>query len=198
MSSNLQALDWPDLLALLHDWKTGQPSPPSVRETQSQAWNELRRRVELMAREYIFSAALSHSDAEDIAQSTLLKLQRKTIWRRLRTARSIQGYLHTMVRNQAIDLLRHRSVERAWLDTLSGEPLEEDAGGVPEPSASMEKLRGLLAALSVEEKKLLRWRFWDGLGLDEISDQLGVPYSTAAGRMFRLLNKLRQNWEADE
>jgi RNA polymerase sigma factor (sigma-70 family) len=192
MLGNLQALDWADLIALLHDWKTGQPAPPPVRDRQSRTWSEVRRRVVLMARE----ARLSRSDAEDIAQATLLKLQRETVWRRLRTARSIQGYLRTMVRNQAIDLQRHRAVERAWLDTLSGEGLEEDAEGLREPSESMEKLRGLVAALTAAERQLLRWRFWDGLGLDEISNRLGVPYSTAAGRMFRLLNRLRQDWEA--
>jgi RNA polymerase sigma factor (sigma-70 family) len=50
----------------------------------------------------------------------------------------------------------------------------------------------ILEGLTAEERETLYRRFWNGDSLGEIAKAQGLPYSTVAKRMFRLLAKLRE------
>jgi RNA polymerase sigma factor (sigma-70 family) len=193
MSDDQRLLSWLDLLDLLHDWSPGATAVGEQGMRHERAWAEVDRRLRrFIAAKLATGLGLTREDVEDITQASLLKLQGSTTWRRFRTADSIVGYLLVLVRNQALDVERRRSVERAALQDLSSELRADSLRESRDATAALERLRSVMDTLLPAERQLIDLRFWRGMRLDEIADKLGVPYSTVAGRMFRLLHKLQR------
>lgn len=189
-------LPWLDLLEMLRDWSPGAIEGGAARDRHEQAWNEVDRRLRLFAAAKLAqNLGLTREDVEDVTQSSLLKLQSNTVWRRLRTADSIVGYLLVIVRNQAMDVARRRSAEQKTLLQLPSESLSYPTRESEDATVSIERLRSAVNSLSPDERRLVDLRFWKGMRLDEISHCLHLPYSTVAGRMVRLLNKLQQEMQ---
>jgi RNA polymerase sigma-70 factor (ECF subfamily) len=155
------------------------------------AWRELRRQIERAARLYA-----SRDDLEDVVQNVLVKLQSAEALRRLRAARSPAGYLAVMVRNSTTDLVRKRPGPEAQRN--------EDANHLPDYTSLQQlalndraaALRHAIARLADGDRLLLRLRFWDDLSIAEIAARVGVPYSTAAVRLFRAQRRLKAELDA--
>ena len=98
-----------------------------------------------------------------------------------------------MIRNAANDLSRRERVERTSLGRLQLEALLEAAEHVAEKQDErIAALRKELLLLRPADRTLLRLRFWKKLSFAQIAEELQVPYSTVAVRMFRLLRVLRE------
>ena len=104
------------------------------------------------------------------------------------------AFLRTIVRNRAIDVLKHRN---RWIPTAS--PGE---GAAPEPEAlgvaddeCMEFLRQAVAALKREDRELYLMKA-RGLKEREIAEQTGRPPGTVASQIARLLERLRAGLRA--
>ena len=154
------------------------------------AWAELlafvERVVEVLLRRHGSPLVVN---AGDITQDVLLQLYKPARLRRLRASKSPEGYIVVMVRNRIYDYLRRdrlrqRSAERP---SLPPEPL---------PLVDVLSLHEALRQLSEEEQELIRLRFWERRPFQEIADELGLTYSAAAVRLFRLLKKLRDLLDA--
>jgi RNA polymerase sigma factor (sigma-70 family) len=191
MAIEFSEISWIELFDLLADWVPGQPPAPAMRDLHSAIWTEIFHRLtQIIDGQLKRQFRLSSQDAEDVAQSTLVKLQNVVIWRKLRTAGSVMGYLIVMARNQALDLQRRRSLESATLHALFSNASRES---LRHSSFTPEDLKLMLEGLADDDRKLLELRFWDNCGIEEIARYFSVPYSTAAGRLFRLLHRLRKN-----
>src|SRR4051794_21308145 len=101
---------WPSLIARLDDWTPQVKSPPESDVRHAAAWEEIHRRlIHFASTNLRVQLGLLKQDADDLAQATLLKLQHVVTWRRMKSSSSIIGYLHVMMRNEAIDLKRRRA-----------------------------------------------------------------------------------------
>lgn len=183
--------NWDRLLAQLeHERAQRRRGAPPTRADE-EAWEELSRRIRRLGRLFV-----TREDLDDLAQNVLIKLQSPDVLRRLRAARAPSGYLAVMVRHAAIDLIRRRTTLR---DAV--EPIEEnsDLNAVLD-GLDQEKrvalLRHVVGQLSDADRLLLRLRFWDEMSIADIARQFGMPYSTIAVRLFRMLRRLRRELEA--
>jgi RNA polymerase sigma factor (sigma-70 family) len=137
--------------------------------------------------------ALHRDEMDDVIQETLLKLQSLATMRRLRLAGSPAGYVTVMLRNAVVDRLRKRFKEQGrieeFLDDLAlqphvfGEETEEDEKAV--------RLRKALRNLNSADRHLLQMRFWRNMEIGQIANGMGISYSAAAVRLFRILHRLR-------
>jgi RNA polymerase sigma factor (sigma-70 family) len=154
--------------------------------TSDDSWAMLRLEVQRIAR-----LLAAPEDREDVVQAVLLKLQSPVVLSRLQAARSPAGYLVVMVKHQAIDAIRRG----APFPVVPGVPVEIFAPGASLDAPLIAEREGRLAravqALPDADRLLLRLRFWQGLSIREIADRLGMPYSTVAVRLFRIVRKLR-------
>lgn len=136
-------------------------------------------------------------EIEDVVQTVALKLLDSSALARIRAARSPKGYAIMMIRNAAIDIGRRHAREPQGLPAGSFDP--SDQASMPDQILELETRREeveqLLAGLSDAELLLLRLRFWENLSFGEIAQRMGMPYSTVAVRMFRLLRRLRSQLE---
>jgi RNA polymerase sigma factor (sigma-70 family) len=123
----------------------------------------------------------------------MLKLQSRRTMERLEAAGSPAGYVIVMMRNAFTDLARRRLRE-----VQAEEPLEEmiasDLSHQPEAQndEQIERLKRALASLRPEERYMLRMRYWKNLSIGEISGVIGISYSAAAVRLFRIVSLLRE------
>ncbi len=158
------------------------------------AWELARALLRTRGRVLLVThSGLAPEDVDDIVQDVLIKLQSLERLRRLRLAGSVDGYLVVMMRNAATDLVRRRQREQAYV--RSWRP-ELGAAEIPDifESAALDrgtKLREALQSLTADERNLLRMRFWRGMSIGEIADEIHVSYSAAAVRLFRTLHRLR-------
>jgi len=128
--------------------------------------------------------------AEDALQETLLRaLRALPKWR---PEGSFEGWLFTIARNCAMDLLRERPVV-----SLDGEdrPGDSIAGEDDPPDERVDRailtgrLHEALAGLPPEQREVVSLRVYGGLSFKEIAKSTGCPINTALGRMrYALLN----------
>ena len=129
------------------------------------------------------------SAAEDVLQEVFLQL-----WRNPQAFDPDRGrlapWLAVIARNRAIDVLRKRPMEED-IDELpisTGVNLEDEAA----ERLAMAKVRGALAALPQEQRKLLEMAFFEGMTHSEIAAKTGEPLGTVKTRIRAGLLALRK------
>lgn len=142
----------------------------------------------------------SHHDAEEIAQTVLLKA-----WQGLpgfRGASSFATWLHRLTLNACTDHLRRAGRERAVV-SLDDPDLPPPVDRAPTPAelaehrAEEDALHRALAALSEEHRAILLLRAVDGLRYDEIAARLGLTEGTVKSRLARARLRLRELLQED-
>jgi len=195
VSESPSSLGWPELLARIEaDLASAHSARPgNVRDEV--AWQDLARRVHRYTVVFLRTRSFpSEDDPDDVVQEVLLKLQSIELIRRLRSMSSPAGYLAVAIRNAVRDLgRRHRldqqALARLGLDlALEAEDQKETAERSQDRGAA---LKQALRSLSRAERLMLRMRFWRNQSIGDIAKFYGLPYSTVAVRLFRLLRRLR-------
>ena len=151
-------------------------------ETREATWAEIRRRLASLTAIVRHSVpALTTEDADDIVQSIVIRLDDARFQAAVREATSTYAYLVRVVRNTAFDVLRQRSRFVA---------LEQHRGVETIPEAGI-IVGGLVATLPASDRELLRKRYWEKMTISELAAESGLPYSTVAKRLFRIVESLR-------
>ena len=125
---------------------------------------------------------ISRSDAEDLAQDVFLVMWRR--WAAFDPSRPLRPWLAGIAFRVAHDFLKRR-----WREIPVG-PLE-GADGNPQPDDSLAEARArsialqALSELPEKHRTLLVLSGTDGLTMQEIAEELGVPLATAYTRVRR-------------
>jgi RNA polymerase sigma-70 factor (ECF subfamily) len=145
----------------------------------------------------VYSVALrvlrDPASAEDVLQEVFMQ-----IWRNpdgfVATRGSLGGWLAVVSRNRSIDALRRKrpteSVDEMAL--ASNYNLADEA----ERNSMMEKARGVIYQLPMEQRKTLEMAFFDGLTHTEIAEMTGDPLGTVKTRIRSALTTLRKAFTA--
>lgn len=131
--------------------------------------------------------------AEDVLQEVFMQ-----IWRNpdsfVATRGSLSGWLAVVSRNRSIDTLRRkRPMEQVDdMALASNYNLADEA----ERNSMMEKARGVIRLLPMEQRKTLEMAFFDGLTHSEIAEMTGDPLGTVKTRIRSALGSLRKAFTA--
>lgn len=131
--------------------------------------------------------------AEDVLQEVFMQ-----IWRNpdgfVATRGSLGGWLAVVARNRSIDTLRRKRPTEQVDDMAlaSNYNLADEA----ERNSLMEKARGVIHLLPVEQRKTLEMAFFDGLTHSEIAEMTGDPLGTVKTRIRSALTSLRKAFTA--
>ena len=131
--------------------------------------------------------------AEDVLQEVFMQ-----IWRNpasfVATRGSLGGWLAVVSRNRSIDALRRKRPTESVDDMAlaSNYNLADEA----ERNNLMEKARGVIHLLPVEQRKTLEMAFFDGLTHTEIAEMTGDPLGTVKTRIRSALTALRKAFTA--
>jgi RNA polymerase sigma-70 factor (ECF subfamily) len=145
----------------------------------------------------VYSVALrvlrEPAQAEDVMQEILLQ-----VWnmpdRFARGRGSLGAWLAVVSRNRAIDVLRQRRPTESCDEVVlaSGTNLASEV----EQRAMMEKVRGVMRNLPVEQQRSVELSFFEGLSHSEIAARTGDPLGTVKTRIRAALISLRKGIEA--
>jgi RNA polymerase sigma-70 factor, ECF subfamily len=103
---------------------------------------------------------------------------------------SAKSWIYAIALNKLRDQLRRQDVERRALErSVAGAP--RDAGGL-EPIDDRDEVMRALALLSEDEREAVSLRFGGDLTVPELAKVIGESATTAEGRLYRGLRKLRQ------
>ena len=145
----------------------------------------------------VYSVALrvlrDPSSAEDVLQEIFMQ-----IWRSpdgfVATRGSLGGWLAVVSRNRAIDALRRKRPTESVDDMAlaSNYNLADEA----ERNSLMDRARGVIQLLPIEQRKTLEMAFFDGLTHSEIAEMTGDPLGTVKTRIRSALTSLRKAFPA--
>jgi len=131
--------------------------------------------------------------AEDVLQEVFMQ-----IWRNpdsFTAARgSLGGWLAIVSRNRSIDTLRRKrpTTDIDDVPIASSYNLADEA----ERNSLMERARGVIQKLPMEQRKTLEMAFFDGLTHSEISEMTGDPLGTVKTRIRTGLLTLRKAFQS--
>jgi RNA polymerase sigma factor (sigma-70 family) len=141
---------------------------------------------------YFIRAGLTASQAEELAQETML-----TVWRKADqfdpSRAGASTWIFVIARNLRIDLLRRKRSEQSAL----ADPFEENDAplladetvGAAEREA---RVRAALRELSPEQSAVVRLSFFSDTPHGEIARQLGIPLGTVKSRIRLAVARLRE------
>lgn len=128
-------------------------------------------------------------EAEDLLHDVFLE-----VWRSARDYDLARGRVRTWLvvrmRSRALDVLKSARVSRR-----GGDPeVMERMVAEPEPGESpdRQRVRGVLAELTGEQRQVLELAYFDGQSCSEIAAHLRIPIGTVKSRLAAGLGKLRQ------
>jgi len=135
-------------------------------------------------------------DAEDIVQDAFIRAYRQL--HRFESRANFGTWLHRIVANCAIDLLRSR---QSRCEEHRAQPVEELQDALPASVFSPERLarsaeirervERSMAALTPQERVAFALRHYEGCSIEDIGRTLGVQDSAAKHAVFRAVRKLR-------
>lgn len=131
--------------------------------------------------------------AEDVLQEIFMQ-----IWRNpggfVATRGSLGGWLAVVSRNRSIDALRRKRPTESVDDMAlaSNYNLADEA----ERNSMIEKARGVIHLLPLEQRKTIEMAFFDGLTHTEIAEMTGDPLGTVKTRIRSALTTLRKAFTA--
>ncbi|MBV4503960.1 MULTISPECIES: sigma-70 family RNA polymerase sigma factor [Pseudomonas] len=131
----------------------------------------------------------NHCDAADLAQDTFVKLIKARTALEIREPRQ---YLSTVAKGLMIDLLRRRSLEQAYLDTLANLP-EAQVPSAETQAILLEtlvELDRLLAGLGTRIRQVFILSQLDGLTYAQIATQLGISLRTVNSHMAKAMEHI--------
>lgn len=132
--------------------------------------------------------------AEDVVQEAFL-----AVWRYADSYRpsrgSVRGWLLTIVRNRAIDLLRAREVRPkagpSVDEMVSLATTEADPADVAMRRIEAATVRDALASLPAEQREAVELAFFAGLSYPEVAERTKAPLGTVKSRMRLAMERLR-------
>ncbi len=131
--------------------------------------------------------------AEDLTSTTFEKAWRN----RRRYSEDLSAFstwLFTIARNTAIDhFRRHR--ETVSLDAIADPPGELGVESLVQRRSDVDRLTGLLRTLSPRDRELVAMKYGGDLTNRQIAALTGLSESNVGTILYRLVGKLREQWE---
>jgi RNA polymerase sigma-70 factor (ECF subfamily) len=160
------------------DHRVGSGADPS----DSWDWDEVHR----TCLRFAFRYAKSRTEAEDIAQDSMVRAWRKRTTLRKREAR--KSWLATIVRNEALrEFARRRPDPTDTLEAWQGSDDERVLATVERAD-----LHAALERLNKRDRQLVRLRYDEDMTQEAIAHRLGIPLGTVKVRLHRVRAKLRR------
>ena len=177
----------PDFAAL------ADPSLVEQARHDPEAFAALYRRYLTPVYGYIQRRVANVHEAEDLTAQTFMEVLDGLKCKRYRESGTFRAWLFTIARRRLVDFYReHPSLE------LHDSP-SRDLGPLVtiEKKDDLRRLTGLLNQLDEDKRELLRLRFTANLSFAEIALIEGKTEAAVKMSVYRVLDFLRQEWEAE-
>jgi RNA polymerase sigma-70 factor, ECF subfamily len=166
-----------------------------ARQGDSEAFRSLVERHSRRAFQLAFRITGNEQDAEDVVQESFIRAYRQL--GRFEARAHFGTWLHRIVANCSVDLIRTRRARHDHASTDALDPSDQPESDAPNPerlAASAQIQRTVAAAmseLSPLERAAFTLRHYEGRSIAEIGKTLGLGTSATKHSVFRAVRKLR-------
>jgi RNA polymerase sigma-70 factor (ECF subfamily) len=171
-----------------------------ARQGDAEAFRALVEQHSRGAFRLAFRITGNEQDAEDVVQESFLRAFRR-LWR-FEARADFGTWLHRIVANCALDVLRSRETRRQQnpevpFDSVTSAPPSEAPGPdrLTESAEIQRRVAAAFAGLSPLERTAFVLRHFEGRSVHDISRTLGLGRSAAKQAVFRAVRKLRVELE---
>jgi RNA polymerase sigma-70 factor, ECF subfamily len=155
---------------------------PGADQSESWDWDEVHR----TCLRFAFRYAKNRTEAEDIAQDSVVRAWRKRD--KLRNSEARKSWLGTIVRNEALrEFARKRPAPSDTIEVAHGSDDERVLATVERAD-----LHAALDRLNQRDRQLVRLRYDEDMTQEAIAHRLGIPLGTVKVRLHRVRAKLRR------
>lgn len=141
---------------------------------------------------------LSHEEAEDIVQDTLIKVwNRRDEWQ---TLESIEAYSMTICRNLALDAIKKKDNNNESLEQEMGETSDQtsDPHELMIRKDRIEMVKQLVNRLPEKQRSCLQLRDFEGKTYKEIAEILAITEEQVKVNIFRARRSIKQQFDKAE
>jgi RNA polymerase sigma-70 factor (ECF subfamily) len=160
-----------------------------VRHSDQQAMADVFDRYGGMVYSVALRVLNDQGQAEDVMQEVFFQL-----WKKpdafVEGRGSLGGWLMVLARNRAIDQVRRRKPTDSTDDVVL--PANSNLASESERNLLMEKVRGILKGMPMEQQRSLELAYFEGLSHTEIAERTGDPLGTVKTRIRLALIGLRK------
>jgi RNA polymerase sigma-70 factor, ECF subfamily len=139
---------------------------------------------------FICGIIKSEADAEELAQEVFVKLW--TNREALEIDKPFGGYLYTIAKNAAFNLLKHKSVKQSYAECNH---LANDVA-TPEEVLFAREINLLIemtvSEMPIQRQKIYRYSRERGLSNSDISEKLGISKKTVENQLSLALHEIRK------
>lgn len=172
-----------------------------MRTEDDSGFREFARDHTLPLRRTAYLLCLDWHLAEDLVQTTLLRLHR--VWPRLRHSESIDNYARRVLTRCWLDEGRRAWRRRERRDGVVPEPVNDraDPAQVAAASELSDLLLRALAEIGPRQRAVVVLRFCLDLPVADVAETLGLTQGTVKSQTARGLDALRavvDRWESEE
>ena len=166
-----------------------------ARQGDSEAFRTLVERHSRRAFQLAYRMTGNEQDAEDVVQESFIRAYRQL--GRFEARAHFSTWLHRIVANCSVDLIRSRRARNNYTSTDALEPAEQPEAEAPDPerlaaSAQIQRnVASAMSALSPLERAAFTLRHYEGRSIAEIGRTLGLGTSATKHSVFRAVRKLR-------
>ncbi len=166
-----------------------------ARQGDSEAFRALVEQHSRRAFQLAYRITGNEQDAEDVVQESFIRAYRQL--NRFEARAHFGTWLHRIVANCSVDLIRSRRTRHDHASTDDLGPAEQPEAGTADPerlaaSAQIErKVAAAMSALSPLEQAAFTLRHYEGRSIAEIGKTLGLGTSATKHSVFRAVRKLR-------
>lgn len=168
---------------------TDQEMIPAIRNGNRDAFRAVFDQCYPDLCQYAFTVLRDMDEAEDVVQSTFIKIWEKR--EALNVQHALRAYLYKAVYNQCINLLDHRKIKLKHQEYGSHEAKDQ----VQQPEVFPEELEGHIKAVINELPEQCRRIFmlsrYEELRYAEIADRLNISVNTIENQISKALKILR-------
>ena len=166
-----------------------------ARQGDSEAFRTLVERHSRRAFQLAYRITGNEQDAEDVVQESFIHAYRQLS--RFEARAHFATWLHRIVANCSIDLIRSRKARYDHASTDDLDPTEQPHAGGADPerltaSAQIEqRVATAMLELSPRERAAFTLRHYEGRSIADIGKTLGLGTSATKHSVFRAVRKLR-------
>lgn len=145
-----------------------------------------------VAYRFLRERGLSHADAEDLAQDTLL-----VTYRNLDGIEpgKLHAWVRAVARNKHLDLLRRQGRIVSVAEVPESRDPSEDPLATALASADRDEMLRVLARLSAGDRRLIEMRYFEDCSVEEVATRLGRSVNSVKVGLFRARKRLKVHVE---
>lgn len=140
---------------------------------------------------YALSFLVSEVDAEDVVQEVFINFWKENTYQKVSVG-AVKTYLFRSVKNNCLNRLYKKDLQRDRLDLLSQDIAEEEFLRLNDQL--VQEIRQKIEQMSPQTRDIIKAVFFEELKYQEVADRMGISVNTVKTLLKKGMSRLREQY----